>query len=44
MTRRMIGELYTSGVSSSPAPIGPYERRAAAVRAWDPRSRRWRLA
>jgi GrpB-like predicted nucleotidyltransferase (UPF0157 family) len=37
MTRRMIGELYTSGVSSSPAPIGPYERRAAAVRPWDPR-------
>src|SRR6476659_5712165 len=37
MTRRMIGELYTSGVSSSPAPIGPYERRAAVVRPWDPR-------
>ena len=37
MTRRMIGELYTSPVSSSPPPIGPYERRPAAVRPWDPR-------
>src|SRR5205809_369151 len=37
MTRRMIGELYTARVPSSPAPIGPYERRMAAVRRWDPR-------
>ena len=37
MTRRMIGELYTSRVPTSPASIGPYERRMAAVRPWDPR-------
>src|SRR6185295_13831241 len=37
MTRRMIAELYTSPVPTSPPPIGPYERRAAAVRPWDPR-------
>ena len=37
MTRRMIGELYTARVPSSPAPIGPYERRMAAVQRWDPR-------
>src|SRR5436853_2658895 len=36
MTRRMIGELYTSSVSTPPAPIGPYQRRDAAVREWDP--------
>ncbi len=34
----MIGELYTSSVPTSPLPIGPYERRAATVRPWDPRS------
>ena len=37
MTRRMIGELYTAGVPATPLPIGPYERRAALVRRWDPR-------
>ncbi len=29
-------ETYTAGVPTSPRPIGPYERRAAAVRPWDP--------
>ena len=37
MTRRMIGELYTARVPSPTTPIGPYERRAAGVRPWDPR-------
>jgi dephospho-CoA kinase len=37
MTRRMIRELYTAGVSAAAPPIGPYERRAALVRPWDPR-------
>jgi dephospho-CoA kinase len=37
MTRRMAGELYTARVPTSPPPIGPYERRAAVVRPWDPR-------
>ena len=37
MTRRMIGELYTSRVPNPATPIGPYERRAAAVRPWDPK-------
>jgi len=32
-----VAELYTARVSSSAAPIGPYERRAAVVRPWDPR-------
>jgi GrpB-like predicted nucleotidyltransferase (UPF0157 family) len=36
MTRRMIAELYTSPVPTSPAPIGPYERRDASVKPWDP--------
>ncbi len=36
MTRRMIGELYTSPVPTSPSPIRPYERRAASVQPWDP--------
>jgi GrpB-like predicted nucleotidyltransferase (UPF0157 family) len=36
MTRRMIGELYTASVLTPPPPIGPYERRDAAVREWDP--------
>jgi GrpB-like predicted nucleotidyltransferase (UPF0157 family) len=34
---RTVAELYTSGVSSSAVPIGPYERREARVRPWDPR-------
>jgi dephospho-CoA kinase len=33
----MAAELYTARVSSSPTPIGPYERRAAVVQPWDPR-------
>ena len=33
----MIGELYTARVPTTPAPIGPYERRMAAVKPWDPR-------
>ena len=37
MTRRMIAELYTAPVADPLPPIGPYERRAAAVREWDPR-------
>jgi GrpB-like predicted nucleotidyltransferase (UPF0157 family) len=37
MTRRMIGELYTARVPTTPAPIGPYERRMAVVKPWDPR-------
>src|SRR3954447_21025850 len=37
MTRRMIGELYTASVPTSSLPIGPYERRMAAVKPWDPR-------
>jgi len=36
MTRRMIAELYTSPVPPSPMPIGPYERRDAAIKPWDP--------
>jgi GrpB-like predicted nucleotidyltransferase (UPF0157 family) len=36
MTRRMIRELYTSPVPTSPTPIGPYERRDASVKPWDP--------
>jgi GrpB-like predicted nucleotidyltransferase (UPF0157 family) len=37
MTRRMVAELYTARVSRTPLPIGPYERRAALVRPWEPR-------
>src|SRR5947209_4297554 len=37
MTRRMIGEPYTARVST-PTHLRPYERRAAAVKPWDPRS------
>lgn len=33
----MIAGIYTAGVPSSPRPIGPYERRPAVVRPWDPR-------
>jgi GrpB-like predicted nucleotidyltransferase (UPF0157 family) len=36
MTRRMIGELYTASVPTPPTSIGPYQRRDAAVREWDP--------
>jgi len=36
MTMRTMAELYTSRVSSSAVPIGPYVRRAAVVRPWDP--------
>jgi GrpB-like predicted nucleotidyltransferase (UPF0157 family) len=32
---RTVAELYTARVSS-PRPIGPYERRAAVVRQWEP--------
>jgi GrpB-like predicted nucleotidyltransferase (UPF0157 family) len=37
MARRTSGEPYTARVSKTSVPIGPYERRAAAVRDWDPR-------
>jgi GrpB-like predicted nucleotidyltransferase (UPF0157 family) len=37
MTRRMTVEPYTSRVTSSPKPIGPYERRLASVYPWSPR-------
>jgi GrpB-like predicted nucleotidyltransferase (UPF0157 family) len=36
MTRRMIRELYTSRVPTTPKPIGAYERRDASVQPWDP--------
>jgi GrpB-like predicted nucleotidyltransferase (UPF0157 family) len=35
-TRCSSGEPYTASVPTPSAPIGPYERRDAAVREWDP--------